>query len=73
MGPAARRKALVRHINDISTALMSAGSIDWLPSSLALALKSMGILDELLATKVFAEIKLQLVEDLGNVLKAEWG
>eukprot|EP00965_Chrysotila_dentata_P036485 1214209-Pleurochrysis_carterae.AAC.1 len=56
----ARRQALLRHANDITTSLMAAGCIDWLPSSFALALKSMGMWDELMATRAAAEMKFDL-------------
>lgn len=71
MSVSARRQALWRHTNAICVALMRAGSIDWLPSCFALALKSMGHLEELMSTRVLADLKLEVVRDLARVLKAE--
>eukprot|EP00965_Chrysotila_dentata_P109628 3623117-Pleurochrysis_carterae.AAC.1 len=71
ISPDARRKALMRHTAAICTALMAAGSIDWMPSYFALALKSMGIFEELMSTKLFAASRLQLVRHLLDVLSAE--
>ena len=73
MNPGARRKALYRHTNDIISALLSAGAIDWLPSCLALALKQTDLLPELLSSRIFAEHKLEFAQHLGDVLAAEWG
>ena len=69
----ARRKAMMRHINDICAALNTAGCIDWLPSAFVIALKQVGLFDELLQTKAFANERLKLVQDLSKVLAAEWG
>eukprot|EP00965_Chrysotila_dentata_P077669 2562350-Pleurochrysis_carterae.AAC.2 len=58
----ARRQVLLRDANDITTALMAAGSIDWLPSSFALALKGVGMWDERMATRAAAaKIKFDLL------------
>eukprot|EP00965_Chrysotila_dentata_P091186 3010439-Pleurochrysis_carterae.AAC.1 len=73
MSREARRKALLRHSNEICRALMSCGCIDWLPCSFAVALKSLGMFDELMGTRAVAEVKLQLVTDLRDILSAEWG
>ena len=69
----ARRKALLRHTNDILHALNSAGCVDWLPSAFMLALKKIGLYDTIMNTKVMAEARCDLVKDLANVLSAEWG
>eukprot|EP00965_Chrysotila_dentata_P147243 4861601-Pleurochrysis_carterae.AAC.1 len=44
------------------------GCEDWLPSSLALALQSLGLLDGLLRTKMIAQIRFELVEELAELL-----
>ena len=69
----ARRKALLRHTNDICAALNSAGCIDWLPSAFVLALKRVGMYDIMMQTKAVAETRLELVRGLRSVLGAEWG
>eukprot|EP00965_Chrysotila_dentata_P193025 6175500-Pleurochrysis_carterae.AAC.2 len=73
MSKEALRKALLRHSNAICNALMSCGCIDWLPSFFAVALKSLGMFDELMWTRAVAEVKLQFVNDLADVLSTEWG
>eukprot|EP00965_Chrysotila_dentata_P133608 4418802-Pleurochrysis_carterae.AAC.1 len=56
----ARRTALCRHGSDIKDALLDAGCENLLPSSLALPLQSVGLLDELLRTKIVAERRFKL-------------
>ena len=73
MSERARSLALWRHTNDIIKALYLAGAIDWLPSCFALALKATDMLPELWASRVFAELKLEFVKELRDVLHAEWG
>ena len=69
----ARRKALLRHTNDICFALHSVGIVDWLPSAFMLALKQIGMYEHMMNTKVMAEARCELVKDLAEVLSAEWG
>eukprot|EP00965_Chrysotila_dentata_P259943 6213735-Pleurochrysis_carterae.AAC.2 len=71
MSAAARRTALCRHGSDIKDALLDSGCQDWLPSCLALALKSLGLMDDLLRTKLVAEWRFQFAEELANLLKAD--
>eukprot|EP00965_Chrysotila_dentata_P031681 1056771-Pleurochrysis_carterae.AAC.1 len=68
----ARRTALYRHSGDIKDALLDAGCDDWLPSCLALALQSLGIMDDLLRTKIVAVERFKLVSELAAILQAEW-
>eukprot|EP00965_Chrysotila_dentata_P080966 2672479-Pleurochrysis_carterae.AAC.1 len=60
MTESARRSALCRHSSDIKGALLDAGCDDWLPSCLALALRSLGLMDNLLRTKSVAEERFKL-------------
>eukprot|EP00965_Chrysotila_dentata_P206220 6183417-Pleurochrysis_carterae.AAC.2 len=71
MSLAARRTALCRHSSDIKDALLDGGCDDWLPSSLALALESLGILDNLLRTKIVALARFKTVEELAALLKED--
>eukprot|EP00965_Chrysotila_dentata_P205546 6183023-Pleurochrysis_carterae.AAC.1 len=72
MSTSARRSALSRHASDIKDALLDANCEDWLPSCLALALQSIGLMDELLRTKPVALEQFKLVEELAALLQAEW-
>eukprot|EP00965_Chrysotila_dentata_P159323 5262952-Pleurochrysis_carterae.AAC.4 len=47
--------------------------MDWLPCFFAVAIKSLGMFYELMATRAVAEVKVQLVTDLRDILSAEWG
>eukprot|EP00965_Chrysotila_dentata_P096028 3172662-Pleurochrysis_carterae.AAC.1 len=73
MSGTARRSALCRHASDIKNALLDAGCEDWIPSCLALALQSLGLMDLLLRTKIVARQRLQLEHELAAILQAEWG
>eukprot|EP00965_Chrysotila_dentata_P010473 341129-Pleurochrysis_carterae.AAC.1 len=72
MSYTARRSAISRHSTDIKNAILDVGGEDWLPSCLAIALKSLGMMDDLLRTKIVAVERFKLVEELAAVLKAEW-
>eukprot|EP00965_Chrysotila_dentata_P244758 6206152-Pleurochrysis_carterae.AAC.1 len=72
MSSSARRSALCRHSSDIRDALLDAGCEDWLPSCLALALKGIGLMEDLLRTKLVAEHRFELVEEMAELLRSEW-
>eukprot|EP00965_Chrysotila_dentata_P225185 6194608-Pleurochrysis_carterae.AAC.1 len=72
MSGLALRSALCRHSGDIRDALLDAGCEDWLPSCLALALRSVGLMDDLLRTNIVAEERFKLVKELAELLEAEW-
>ena len=69
---ASRNKAILRHKDSIVQVLKDGGCTDWLPASLAGALETAGVLDELWATKLFARRRLQFAKELAEVLQAEW-
>eukprot|EP00965_Chrysotila_dentata_P084566 2791303-Pleurochrysis_carterae.AAC.6 len=73
MSVTARRSTLWRHAFDIKDALLDAGCEDWVPSCFALALQSLGLMDLLLRLKIVARQRLQLVQELSQILQAEWG
>eukprot|EP00965_Chrysotila_dentata_P131538 4348248-Pleurochrysis_carterae.AAC.1 len=72
LSPHARKMALYRHTCDIKKALTHAGCSDWLPSGFALALKSQGVLSDLMRSKAIANIQFDLLEHLAGLLAAEW-
>eukprot|EP00965_Chrysotila_dentata_P196284 6177478-Pleurochrysis_carterae.AAC.1 len=73
MGAEARRQAMARHTGDICAALSAAKAHDWLPACFMLALKRLGMFDEVMSTRVVADVKFNLVKDLLGILQAEWG
>eukprot|EP00965_Chrysotila_dentata_P023997 795062-Pleurochrysis_carterae.AAC.1 len=73
MSAGARRVALCRHSAEIKDKLLESGAENWAPRCLALALKSSGLLEELLPTKIIAQWRLDFVQELLAILEAEWG
>eukprot|EP00965_Chrysotila_dentata_P010944 356137-Pleurochrysis_carterae.AAC.2 len=72
MNPRARQQALYRNASDIKAALGDAGADNGLPSSLALALKSKGMLDDLLRTKAVVHKQCQVIEHAAELLATDW-
>jgi hypothetical protein len=68
----ARNEAIRRHQTDIVQVLKEGRCNDWLPASLAGALESTGMIDDLWGTRLFAKRRWKFAQELAEVLQAEW-
>eukprot|EP00965_Chrysotila_dentata_P041257 1368839-Pleurochrysis_carterae.AAC.4 len=68
-----RYMKVARDADDIVSHLQVGGCNNWLPLAFISALKKLGLWEELLASRVIADLKFNFALHLRNVLSAEWG
>ena len=72
MTTGAKRQAMWRHCDDIEQSLVGGGLGDWSPAALAKVLFKKGLVPALMSTVPFARQQLELVVNLGDILRSEW-